>query len=65
MNTQDYQVTQALLSLAGEDIPLEAIEKWTPQQRQRAEAWAAKYYLKANDNPTIRVPPKPKFLKTW
>jgi hypothetical protein len=51
-----------LLLLVDVDVSQGTILSWTDKQRKEVEKWAGKYYLKANDNPTVRVPPRPTFL---
>jgi len=57
----ENEALKDLLSLISEEVSIETIESWTPEQRALVEKWAEKYWLKANDN-NVRVPPKPDFL---
>lgn len=57
----DEESLKDLLLMVGVDVPVEIIGTWTMEQRDRAETWAAKYFLAANDN-VIRIPQRPDFL---
>jgi hypothetical protein len=52
----DPSVLRDLLLLAGEDIPLERIGKWTPEERAQVADWAGREHLSASDNPVARRP---------
>jgi hypothetical protein len=58
------EITKHILKLAGEDVPLEVIIEWTPQQVQKAEEWAAQRYAKTVDKLSVCVPRKPSFLRS-
>ena len=45
-----------LLLLAGEDIPVAAIESWTAGQAAEVTTWAATEHLAASDNHVTRLP---------
>lgn len=45
------------------EIDREFLVRWTPLQRAIAEDWAIRLHFNAADNYTVRVPPKPHFVK--
>lgn len=58
----DCAVLQSILQLADADVPMEVIEKWTPEERKQAQDWAGAVHLSASDNDDVVVPPKPKHV---
>jgi hypothetical protein len=62
MKIYQAEIMKNMLALVGENIPLEEIIEWTPQQVRQAENWAAQYYAQTVDKLSVRVPPKPGFL---
>ena len=52
-----------LLLLVDVQAPTYLIKKWTPEQLAEAGNWAMRTHVRASDNPYVRVPSKPDFLK--
>lgn len=51
-----------LLGLISIAVDLSAVQSWTPEQREKAEAYAAAVHLKAGDNDDVVIPTRPDFL---
>lgn len=61
---QEAGITRDLLLLVSIRVSVKAVLSWTPEARAAADRWAAKSFLRANDN-IVRVPPKPAFLNAY
>lgn len=48
-------ILQDIISLAGYDIPMEIINKWSISKRKYALKWASLEHLSASDNPVTRI----------
>jgi hypothetical protein len=57
------EATENMLVMVGVTVSPDVIDQWTKYELLLAYDWAARDYLRASDNVTIRPRPCPSFVK--